>query len=402
MTAPGGGIDGAGPTVAERWRRVPRRWRIVLVLLGALVAGELASSLLDGLGSSGSGASGPSSAFDSSPVGTEAFAQLLRVRGADVVRETVPLAAANLPPGATLFVLDPASWSRADTTAVSRALGDGHRVVLGGEPPSEDLLRSLLGTVAPPVWRPAVVGVAHPASRAPEVRGVATVVAPAPGAYTDGGATLRPLLTGPGGEVALVAARLPLVLLASASPLQNQALGEADNAAFGLDLAGSGPVAFDEYDHGFGHPGTGLAGLPLRWKWGLALAAVALGVWVLSAARRFGPPASSERALVPPRAEYVDAMATLLASRPATSLSGILEPLREEARRALFERAGLPPHTPLTALGPDDIERLGRRAGDPAALAVLSREPASAGDVVALGRLAASLARARNGPEAVG
>ncbi|HXQ60791.1 MAG TPA: DUF4350 domain-containing protein [Acidimicrobiales bacterium] len=392
------GLTPPPPSATQRWRSVPLRWRIVLIALAAVAGAELASSTVTGLGGSGSGASGPSSSYDSSATGTEALRQLLTERGHAVDRLTTALGTTSLSPGSTVFVLDPTSWSSSDTAALERVLSQGGRVVLGGPSPGPGPVRSLLGVPSPPVWQAEPAGTAHPVVALPEVMGVQTVRSTGPGSFAAPPARPGepvPLLQGPGGVLALVSeGRGTLVMLASSSPLQNGSLGEDDNAALALDLVPPGsPVAFDEYDHGFGRPGTGLAGLPASWRWGLGFALLAVLVWIASASRRFGPPDGPGRIRVPPRVEYVDAMATLLSTRPTDQVVKAVAPVRDEARRRLCRRVGLPPD----ASDPVLADRLSN-SWDATALpdglsdAVLGA-PGSAEDIVAVGRALAELDR---------
>jgi hypothetical protein len=125
--------------------------------------------------------------------------------------------------------------------------------------------------------------------------------------------------------------------------MTNAALAEHDNAAFAINLAGqtSQRVVFDEFDHGYGRTGTGLAGLPEWWRWGLALVLAAVVMWIFSAAHRFGPVERPARQLIPPRVEYANAMATVLAALPEDRLGKAMEPLRTEARLLLCQRSGM-------------------------------------------------------------
>ncbi len=396
--APGPGISAPTLSAGDRWRAVPRRWRMVVIVVVAVVGVDLASSAVSGLGSSGQGASGPSSAYDASASGTEAFAQLLVARGYTVVRLTVPLDRARLPDGATLFVLDPATWTGADTTAVAGALHRGGRVVLGGPAPGPGVLRILLAAPSSLRWRSEAVGAVRPLSAGPLVRGITTVVSPGSGSFVPSSTGTGPgveLLGGPGGVLAVDArASGTLVLLASSSPLRNGGLGDADNSAFALNLAGAprSTVVFDEYDHGFGRPGAGLAGLPASWRWGLGIALLAVVVWILSAIRRFGPPEEPDRVMIPARVHYVDAMATLLSTRPIDELAGAVAPVRDEARRRLWRRLGLAEGTP------DDIAADALRQHPEILASVGSAHAAlgpqhSAHDLVALGTALSQLDR---------
>ena len=101
-------------------------------------------------------------------------------------------------------------------------------------------------------------------------------------------------------------------MLADTSPLSNEGLGAADNAAFGVALAGGTPVAFLETVHGYG-VSRGFGGLPTEVKWtllGLLLTSL-VAVW--AAGRRFGPPEDPDTDPPPPRVEYVEALAGSLA-----------------------------------------------------------------------------------------
>jgi hypothetical protein len=184
-----------------------------------------------------------------------------------------------------------------------------------------------------------------------------------------------------------------VVLLSSPSPLQNQLLGVADNAAFAIDIAGPAgtSVVFDEYDHGYGRTGSGIGGLPGSWKAGLLIALLAVLVWMLSASRRFGPPEKSERELAPPRVAYVDAIATLLSTAHSESVPTAAEPLRARARVALCRRAGV-------AIDASDAEiaMAAKRAGlDAELVASVLATPHTADDLVAVGRASAELANQR-------
>jgi hypothetical protein len=185
-----------------------------------------------------------------------------------------------------------------------------------------------------------------------------------------------------------------LVLLASSAPLQNAQLAEVDDAAFALDLAAptAAPVAFDEYDHGLGRAGTGLAGLPAHWKAGLVLVLLAALVWMWSAARRFGPPQQAERELIPPRVAHVDAMASLLATGSTDRLAAAASPLRQQGRARLRRVLRAEPGTT-----DEQLAALARAGGtsslSPEVITALLVTPRSAEDIVAEGRAFVALDR---------
>ena len=393
MTSPpvAPGLSSPPPTATERWRRVPWRWRVVMVAVVAAVAVEYGVSVVSGLGGASNGATGPSSSFDSSASGTEALAQFLGDRGHRLVRLTTPLGGARLPSPSTVFVLDPTSWRASDTAALWRVVTDGGDVVLGGRPPAPGILRRLLGTAVAPRWLSAASGPAHPVGSSPLLDGVGTVDASGPGTYAVApreSAAVTPLLRGATGDLALVARRGAgaVVLLGSSSPLRNGVLGRADNAAFALDLVPDHrAVVMDEYDHGFGRPGRGLAGLPVDWRLALILVLVAVVTWILSAARRFGPPDPADRITVPARVRYVEALATLLATRPAEEVVRAAEPVYGEARRRLCARLGVAPDSSDQVLA--DRLSVSATAGSTLDVAgrALRRPPASLDDLVAVG-----------------
>jgi hypothetical protein len=180
----------------------------------------------------------------------------------------------------------------------------GGRLVAGGAQPAKWLRAVLPGA---PRWRPAPAGTVTVGRRLPGVAFVRTA---------DGGAWgRRDAVFGPNSRGLLVAARSgrgSVWLLADASPLQNRLLGQADNAALGLALAGRRPVAFLETVHGYG-AARGLAGLPEQVQWALAGLLLAGLVALWSAGRRLGPPEDTAPSSPPARIEYVEALAAALA-----------------------------------------------------------------------------------------
>jgi len=172
--------------------------------------------------------------------------------------------------------------------------------------------------------------------------------------------------------------------LADPSPLQNRLLDRWDNAAFGLQLAGAGRrVAFLESYHGYGRS-SGLGALPLAWKLllsGLALASI---VYLFARGRRLGPPETTERELPPPRREYVDSLAGVLAR---TTRDEAIAPVRRRAREALLRRAAL-----AEDAGDEAVREAARRLGlgDDEANALLAPARTDA-DVLAVGRALAQI-----------
>jgi len=332
-------------TASERWRAVPVGWRVVVVAVAVVVAVELASSFVTGISGGAPAGDQASSSFGTGPSGVAAMAQLLTDRGHRVVEEVRPLPDVAFPPGSTLFVIDPASWSAADTASVVRLTRSGGRAVVVGQPPSAGLTRQLFAGESVPRWVPRPSGVAVPTGTSSLTTGLSSVSSGPSGSFSATPGTT--VLAGPGGALATSPDRLSpaptAALVASNKPLSNAMLARRDNAAFALNLAGpaSRTVVFDEYDHGYGRSGTGLAGLPRWWRWGLGTALLAIIVWMLSASRRFGPVEPAARALVPPRVDYIDALASVLGARRGDRLTSTVAPLRAEGRHLLCRRAGV-------------------------------------------------------------
>ena len=244
----------------------------------------------------------------------------------------------------------------------------------------------MFGTGEVPRWRPGAAGATSAVGSSGVVSGVSTVSSGPVGSIGSPGRT-SPVLVGHAGvfgvEGGTASSDPTSVFLASSTPLTNASLDEDDNAAFILNLAGppTRGVVFDEFDHGYGRTGTGLAGLPVWWRWGLGLALAAIIVWMLSAARRFGPVQPMARPLIPARVGYADALAATLASLPRDQIDRAVEPLRVEARQLLSRRSGVP-----SAVDETEVRRAARAAGVPdRVIAAALRTGDAADDALDLG-----------------
>jgi hypothetical protein len=384
------------PVVAglrARWRHISPAGRIALTAVAFIVlAGALVK--LTSVVTEGSSPEGPaSSSFSPTSDGLEGYAQLLGRNGDHVTQLTSSLDAASIASGSTVVVADPTSWESTSDSALARVLDSGGRVVLAGQPPSGLLSSLLAGPV--PTWSPLQLTSAQAVAIGSLVYGVTQVDSTGPGLWETAGRTSPLLASGQplGGPIFLaLSARIgagTLVMLATPAPLQNRLLAQADNAAFGLDIAGSSgtSVVFDEYDHGYGRAGGGLGGLPVYWKAGLWLLLIAILVWMLSAIRRFGPPQDTERDLAPPRVQYVDAMARVLATGSSDRLSPVTERLQARARDTLSRRSGVMPGS-----SDEEVREGARRSGfDEHLVEAVLNPPQSADDLVAVGRASSVL-----------
>ena len=247
-----------------------------------------------------------SSSYATSPQGLAAYAAVLERNGRPVRR--LRTAIADQPPrdGETLVVLDPQALEPKETRAIGKWVKAGGHLVAGGAIDASWLDEVL---EKPPEFDPD--GELDHDVLAP-IAGVNAVRSAGNGAWSQLGGALP--VIGPRDAPLVVTARAGegrVTLIADASPLSNQGLASADNAALGLALVGSGPVAFLETVHGYG-VSRGVGGLPTNVKWtllGLALTAI-VAAW--AAGRRFGPTEDPDVPLPPPRVEYVEAVAATL------------------------------------------------------------------------------------------
>ncbi len=287
--------------------------------------------------------------------GTAALRELLGRYGV-VTREQVgEIQLGELDPSTTLVVLDPFDMPDHAVRALSVFVGNGGRLVAGGSNPT--WIARIVGDL--PRWD----GETLPPARAMIDDGQFTIRADTGGSWVVPPSLLVRRTAGDG-EVRAVA---------NSSPLQNQLLGEADNAAFAVSLIGTDrTVVFAEGVHGFGRR-TGLAAIPSRWKAALLLGSLSALLTALAVSRRLGPPEHIARPLPPPRAAYVDAIAEVLrrSKQPRASFAAMQDGLRSR----VATQAGLAPW-PTDMVAATDGTRVGRhppeRHGpDPTQLAAL-------------------------------
>jgi hypothetical protein len=291
------------------WTSLGRAQRIAAAVVALVV---LVNVVLAGLGdvvprSPG----GPrSSTYGTAAEGLAGYGDLLERSGHDVTRLRSRVGPADLPVEATAFVADPEQLSQSEGAALAGFVLDGGRLVITG-PAAQPLVEAFTGHAAEiesfdaadeiDVWVPTpLTGAARTLAGDRGNRWVA--YGPLlPLAGVDGRATVITASVGEGRVVAV----------ADTDPLLNRYLAQADNASFGLALAGPGrPVVFVESAHGYAEGGLG--SVPSGWKWAAAGLVVALMLGLWAAGTRFGPPEPSVRALRPPRRDYVDAVAATM------------------------------------------------------------------------------------------
>ncbi len=359
---------------------VRRRWIAVAIVVGGLVVVDLLAQGLDRAvgGDQPGGATG--SSYATAGGGLAAYSSLLSHYHYGVEHQRGSIAQQQPATDATMFVLEPSDLTVDDAASLLQFVTAGGRLVVGGESPF--YLRNLRDTA--PQWQPA--GATSWTEVDPALGSVRDVEGAGVGSWSSSGSGRA--LVGRDGFALLTrdqVGRGEIFFLADVSPLENANLATADNAAFGLALAGGDarrPVVFAGGLHGYG-ASRGLAAIPDRWKVALILVAVAALAFVWSRARRFGPPDRGGRDLPPARAQYVQALSVSL--ERTHDHAGALGPAQRWARARVAARAGLGANP-----NRDDLARAARSFGcAPDEIAALLAPVSDDASVLALGRAVA-------------
>lgn len=218
---------------------------------------------------------------------------------------------ADLAPEATVLMLSDVPPSPADGRALRRFVERGGRAILIGE-----AAPSVIGPDDdPPRLDRGGPGSFTPGAPVAEVSAVDRVESAGAAVWRSPGR----MLVGLGDRAAslLVVERNGsgrIVALADATALDNAHIQRADNAALALALVGepSREILVIESPAAFTAP-TGLAALPLRWKWALGGLLAATLTWLVAVGRRLGPPEQRARDLAPARALHAEALGAILA-----------------------------------------------------------------------------------------
>jgi hypothetical protein len=311
-----------------------RQARLAIGIAAVLVGVNLIAIAVDALVPSPEGPR--SSSFATSEPGLAAWKALAEGSGRDVSVVRERLSDASLPSAGTVVVLDPERFTRSEARTLQRFAEGGGRVVAGALGPGAwiDVFGARLD------WERSAREDAQVLVPAPET-GAATRIKTAGEGHWGAVTGALPIVADADGLPVVVVRRVGrgrVTLVADASPLQNRLLGEADNAALALALAGDGPLVFLEEPHGYGEA-TGLAALPDRFKWALILLCLAALVLIVARWPRLGPPDPEEEPLFPPRRAYVDALAATLAK--TRERGAAVESVRSAARERLARRAAL-------------------------------------------------------------
>lgn len=317
-----------------RLERLPGPARAALAALVVVVALVAGSRLLDRAVGGGDPSGPPSSSYSTTSTGLDGYARLLGRFGHPVTRARGALADASLDPAVTLLVVDPGAVTRADAEAMRTFVRGGGRLVLAGqiESPFEPDAGPGVSEIGAPGIFTSATGEYSELSRVVTAGRAAFRFDAAGARVWEGDRVLLAQTAVGSGEV---------LFLADSSAIDNGHLGEADNAAFALLLAGDAgrEVVFAEGPHGYGEA-RGLRAVPSRWKAVLLVLGLAALALMWARGRRFGPSEQRSRPLPPPRAEYVFALGrTLERTRDRRSS---LASLQHAARLDIARRAGLP------------------------------------------------------------
>jgi hypothetical protein len=354
-----------------------RGWWIALaVLVVAIVFGSLRG-----------GEEGRAPARESLDQGSDGFAawaQLLDDAGGQIEDLGRPPSSGGLDPESTVVALDIGDPTGDDVEALREFVAGGGYLIAGGGTDPE-ALREIAG-LEPRLSAPGA-GPQLPLVPVAQTEGVATVdpaggaawADPGPGLPVLGSSSGNLLLLGGSGDPADPAAGGQVALLASSDALTNEDITLADNAQFALDLGLAGgperPIVFLQSLALPGDRQEGVGALPDGWTGGFAGLLLAALVLIASRVRRLGPPDGDPAPAARPRADYIDAMARVLAR--TGDLAKAAEPVRRAALDGIARRSGGP--------ATDDADMLAARArqagvqeDEAAALAGPLKEPEAA------------------------
>ena len=165
-------------------------------------------------------------------------------------------------------------------------------------------------------------------------RGVERVRGPIDALFTFGSSVGTPLLANARGVVATRSAygKGEVVAVTAPSLFANAHVGERDNATFAYDaIAGHGPIAFDEYVHGYDDDMTFWQALPVPVRGALVLVAAVVVLALAGANLPFAPPVPLEPPDERDTSAYLRSMAALM--RRARAASAAIAAVCADARR---------------------------------------------------------------------
>lgn len=291
------------------------------------------------------------STYDSGPNGYRALYDVLKTVGVPVARLRRSLT--TFYGGGTLVVSDnegdasQIAFDRADRSAIQRFVSRGGRLVVLAN--TFDGSRDLVPRVGQ--TKNSIVRLATASSALRRQTGVRVVDAPATASFAASPHISALLLAEDGNRVAIAYRVGKGTVIASTSPgsFGNAKLLQRDNVRFAYAvLAGHGPVAFDEYAHGYNDDVTFWQAVPRPVKSALVLTLAIVLVGLIGANVPFAPPVPLDAPDERNTTAYVRAMGGLL--RRARARADAMSALVRSVRRA--------PASPRRAAIAGELDRL--------------------------------------------
>lgn len=326
---------------------------------------------------------GPGPSPESGPTGTLALRRFLPKMGIEV-------RTAGRHPASGIFVLLVDVRTANQDAGLLTWVRDGGTLVVA-DPASQVLADAGIDT-------PNLVGLGstlEPACVTPETAGVETLSVEGTDSVLVAGAGAPGCFPKNGGffEISYPMGSGRLIALGGVSPFTNAHLDRAGNAAFALDLFGGGQPAGSAAVVTFGDPappGTEPASLwatlPLLARIVIIQIALAVVVYALVRARRFGKPAVEDLPAPVPASELVDAVGRLYRSSRATAFAG--DQIRSFTLRRLHSATGS--GGAFTPIDPEALSStlagLSGRDVDSVRRLVAGPPPGSDEELIAMGR----------------
>ena len=299
---------------------------------------------------------GDRSSYRSTPYGTRAFYTLLEESNYDVTRFEKPFTELKHGQPGTLIVIAPPKAHNPDEeefTALNRWVDDGGLLII-----IDREIQVPVGNGTAQTERAESKAPVRPLQPTPFTRDVERValseyatrvrVDSRSTTYHIGDAQAAILADSQVGEGRVV-------LLTDQFVVANNGISEGDNVILALNLLEerpAGPIAFDEYHHGYGSSSAGgglmsyFRGTPVPWM--LAQAGLIAALVVYSYGRRFGRPIPLKQERRTTNLEFVASMANITRLAQASDLA--MENIYGEFRKRLCRFSGTPQRIENTRL----------------------------------------------------
>ena len=299
---------------------------------------------------------GDRSSYRSTPYGTRAFYTLLEESNYDVIRLEKPFTQLQYGQPGTLIVIAPPEAHNPDEeefTALNKWVNDGGLLII-----IDREIQVPVGDGTAQTERAESKAAVRPLQPTPFTRGVERVelsefatrvrVNSRSTTYHIGDAQAAILADSQVGEGRVV-------LLTDQFVVANNGISQGDNVILALNLLEerpAGPIAFDEYHHGYGSSSAGgglmsyFRGTPVPWM--MAQAGLIAALVVYSYGRRFGRPIPLKQERRTTNLEFVASMANITRLAQASDLA--MQNIYSEFRTRLCRFSGTPPKIENTRL----------------------------------------------------